>query len=93
MRLGCHRPGASTYHSPLLTTRHLPLTAYHHTTPHSPLPTHHSLPAAHIGQALVDGPGGTVTCSQCGEAGVRVDEVIPNRQLREVPPRPPTRTV
>ena len=39
-------------------------------------------------QALVDGPGGTVTCSQCGEAGVRVDEVIPNRQLREVAARP-----
>jgi len=83
MQLGCHRPGASTYHYLLLTTYLSPLP-----TPHSPLPTHHSPPAAHMGQALVDGPGGTVTCSQCGEAGVRVDEVIPNRQLREVPARP-----
>ena len=37
-----------------------------------------------VGQALLDGPCGTATCSQCGESGVHVDEVIPNRQLREV---------
>ena len=57
----------------------------------------HCVLTAYIGQALFDGPGGTATCSQCGEAGVRVDEVIPNRQLREVPPplvpHPPTHNV